>query len=227
MNAMSGFFWLLLTLALYGLARPLHRRVQRPWCSPILVVPTLLVAALLYFQVPYATYNQQSHWLSAMLGPATLAFAIPIYDYQHVIRRHWLPLCIGVIVGMSVAVCSTVWLSRLLDLPELFTRSLAVRSISTPFAVSAAPQLGGQADLAAVFVAFTGLLGMVLGEWLLTWLPLRSTLARGALVGAGAHAVGTATAHKRHTEEGVIASLTMIIAGILLLLLAPWLSAWI
>ena len=106
----------------------------------------------------------------------------------------------------------------------MLERSLSVRSISTPFAIAAAPSVGGQAELAAVFVVITGLIGMVLGEWLLGWLPVRSKLAKGALFGAGAHAVGTATAHKRDTEEGVISSLTMIIAGILMVLLAPWLA---
>ncbi|MBS1209469.1 MAG: lrgB [Proteobacteria bacterium] len=227
MNILSGLFWLALTVLLYAGMRGLHQRFPRPWLSPLIVVPAILMAVLLLARVPYAAYNAQSHWLSAMLGPATVAFAIPIHEYRHVIRRHWFPLVIGVVVGMGVAVFSTVWFCRLLGLPEALERSLSVRSISTPFAIAAAPQMGGQAELAAVFVVITGLVGMVLGEWLLGWLPVRTSLARGALFGAGAHAVGTVTAHKRDTEEGVISSLTMIIAGMLMVLLAPWLAAWV
>ncbi|MDO6387991.1 MULTISPECIES: LrgB family protein [unclassified Uliginosibacterium] len=224
MTLLHGLFWLALTVLLYTAARGLHRRIAHPLLSPLIVVPAILIAILLLARVPYAAYNAQSHWLSAMLGPATVAFAIPIFEYRSVIRRHWLPLIVGVVVGMTVAVLSTAWFSHLMGLPDLLARSLAVRSISTPFALAAAPQLGGQAELAAVFVVITGLVGMVLGEWLLSWLPVRSALAKGALFGAGAHAVGTVTAHKRDTEEGVISSLTMIIAGILMVLLAPWLA---
>jgi predicted murein hydrolase (TIGR00659 family) len=227
MTMLSGLFWLALTVLLYAAMRGIHRRFPRAWLSPLIVVPAVLIAVLLLAHVPYAAYNAQSHWLSAMLGPATVAFAIPIYEYRQVIRRHAFPLMVGVVVGMSTAVVSTVWLSRLFDLPVLLERSLTVRSISTPFAIAAAPQMGGQAELAAVFVVITGLVGMVLGEWLLSWLPVRSSIARGALFGAGAHAVGTVTAHKRDTEEGVVSSLTMIIAGILMVLLAPWISLWI
>lgn len=224
MNMLGGLFWLALTVLLYAGMRGLHRRYPKPWLSPLIVVPAILIAILLLAQVPYAAYNAQSHWLSAMLGPATVAFAVPIFEYRRVIRRHWFPLVIGVLVGMTTAVFSTLWLSQILGLPELLSRSLSVRSISTPFAIAAAPAMGGQAELAAVFVVITGLVGMVLGEWLLSWLPVRSSVARGALFGAGAHAVGTVTAHRRDTEEGVISSLTMIIAGILIVLLAPWLA---
>ncbi|MDQ7989748.1 MAG: LrgB family protein [Candidatus Dactylopiibacterium sp.] len=223
----EGLFWLALTLVLYVASRRLHGRFPHTLLSPIIAVPAVLITILLLARVPYAAYNAQSHWLSAMLGPATVAFAVPIHQYRQVIRRHCFPLIAGVIVGMTVSVVSTVWFSRLFGLPEMLERSLSVRSISTPFAIAAAPQVGGQAELAAIFVVITGLAGMVLGEWLLSWLPVRTSLARGALFGAGAHAVGTATAHRRDVEEGVISSLTMIIAGILMVLLAPWLAAWV
>lgn len=227
MSYLSGFFWLALTVVLYAGMRRIHGHYPRVWLTPMIVVPLILIALLLMARVPYAAYASQSHWLSAMLGPATVAFAIPIHEHRQAIRRHWLPLVVGVVVGMTVAVVTTVWFSRLLDLPQDLERSLAVRSISTPFAILAAPQIGGQADLAAIFVVITGLCGMLIGEWLLGWLPVSTVLARGALFGAGAHAVGTATAHKRDPEEGVISSLTMIIAGVLMVLLAPYLAHWL
>ena len=227
MSLLIGLFWLALTILLYAAMRHVHAKRPRFWLSPVIVVPAVLITCLLLARVPYSAYSSQSHWLSAMLGPATVAFAIPIFDYRQTMRRHWLPLCVGVVVGMTVAVASTVWFSQLAGLPEAIERSLTVRSISTPFAIIAAPQLGGQADIAAICVVITGITGMMLGEWLLGWLPLHSVLARGALFGAGAHAVGTATAHQRDTEEGVISSLTMIIAGVLMVLLAPYLAQFV
>jgi len=223
-NLLIGLFWLVLTVLLYAAMRHVHQRRPKLWLSPMIVVPIVLIVTLLIARVPYAVYATQSHWLSAMLGPSTVAFAIPIFDYRQIMRRHWLPLCIGVIVGMSVAVFTTVALCRLVGLPEMIERSLAVRSISTPFAIIAAPQMGGQADIAAICVVITGVVGMLLGEWLLGWLPLHTVLARGALFGTGAHAVGTATAHRRDPEEGVISSLTMILSGVLMVLLAPLLA---
>ncbi|MGC3965633.1 MAG: LrgB family protein [Rhodocyclaceae bacterium] len=224
---MSGWLataCLVVTVALYFAMKRVHRQYKRAWLSPMIVVPAILICALLVTHIPYVTYASRSHWLSWMLGPATVAFAIPIYDYRDTIRRHWLPLVVGVCVGMTVAVVSSVALARLMHLPEALERSLAVRSISTPFAMIAAPELGGAADLAAVFVVVTGVCGMMLGEWLLAFLPVRSSLARGALFGAGAHAAGTATAHGRSVDEGVVSSLTMIVAGVLMVIIAPLLA---
>lgn len=223
---LSGFFWLALTVVLYAAMRRIHGRYPSVLLTPMIVVPLIIIAVLLVARIPYAVYASQSHWLSTMLGPATVAFAIPIHEHRQAIRKHWAPLVVGVVVGMTVAVVTTVWLSRLFGLPEMLERSLAVRSISTPFAIIAAPEIGGRADLAAISVAITGLLGMLLGEWLLGWLPVGSVFARGALFGAGAHALGTATALRRNSEEGMIASLTMIISGVLMVLLAPYLADW-
>lgn len=224
MNALYASAWLVLTILLYFAIKQVHCRYPRQWLAPIIVVPLILITILLLAQVPYGNYASCSHWLSWMLGPATVAFAVPIYDYRHTIRQHWVPLVTGVIVGMSVAVGSSIALARLFHLPVMLERSLAVRSISTPFAMLAAPELGGTADLAAIFVVITGIVGMLLGEWILLWLPLRTPVARGALLGAGAHAAGTASAHRRSTDEGVISSLTMIVAGVLMVILAPLLA---
>jgi len=226
MSGVMATAWLLLTIALYFAVKRVHRRFPHQWLAPVIVVPVILIVVLLMAHISYPAYASRSHWLSWMLGPATIAFAIPIFDHRETIRRHWLPLTVGVVVGMSVAVVSSVALSRLMHLPEALERSLAVRSISTPFAMIAAPELGGATDLAAIFVVVTGVCGMILGEWLLALLPVQTSMAKGALFGAGAHAAGTATAHGRNADEGVIASITMIVAGVLMVIVAPLLTSF-
>ena len=165
-------------------------------------------------------YFEDTRWLTWMLGPATVAFAVPIYEHRAMIRRHWLSLSCGVLVGMPVAVFSSIWLARLLGLSDLL-RSLAPRSISTPFALATASGIGASPDLTAVFVVMTGVCGMLLGEVMLALLPLRSSLARGALFGAAAHAAGTAKASELGAEEGVVASLTMMLGGLATVFAAP------
>ena len=221
---MIAWICLAATIGLYAAVRRLHQRFPRAWLSPLIVVPLVLMLGLWLAHIPYALYASRAHWLGWLLGPATVAFAIPIHEQRETIKRHWLPLVVGVIVGMGVAVVSSVALARFFDLPATLERSLAVRSISTPFALIAAPEIGGTADLAAVFVVLTGVTGAVLGQVILAFLPVRSPIARGALFGAGAHAAGTATAHSRAREEGVIASLTMVIAGVMMVFVAPFLA---
>jgi predicted murein hydrolase (TIGR00659 family) len=224
---MSSFLWLPLTIALYWTVKTLYRRFRVWWLAPLLAVPLLLVALVLVLRVPYAHYFQDARWLGWLLGPATVAFAIPIYEFRQVLLKHWLALVCGVLVGMPTAVMTSVLLARGLGLSDLLQKSLAPRSISTPFALAATHSLGGSPQLTAVFVVLTGVCGMLLGEAMLLWLPLRSKLARGALLGAAAHAAGTAKAREIGAEEGVVASLTMMLGGVGMVFAAPLIAGYL
>ncbi|CND40192.1 putative inner membrane protein [Yersinia enterocolitica] len=154
---------------------------------PLVLTPMVLVLLLVVTHISYQDYIGETHWLLWLLGPATIAFAVPIYENLSIIRRHWLSLTAGVITAITVAVVSSVWLAKLLTLSEEVQRSLAVRSITTPFALEAAKQLGGQPDLVALFVVITGVFGMAVGDLLFLRLSVRSGLAKGAGLGASSH----------------------------------------
>ncbi|MDN6834470.1 MAG: LrgB family protein, partial [Enterobacterales bacterium] len=205
---------LLMTLALYFANKKIYRRLHTIWMMPLVLTPLILVLFLVVTHVSYQDYMGESRWLLWLLGPATIAFAVPVYENMTVIRRHWMSLSAGVITATVVAVSSSVWLARLLTLPEEVQRSLAVRSITTPFALEAAKQLGGQPDLVALFVVITGVFGMAVGDILFLRLAVRSGMAKGAGLGASSHGAGTAKAYEIGQTEGVVSSLVMMLAGV-------------
>ncbi len=220
-SSLLSVLCLLLTLMFYYGSKLLYRRKRTIFLMPLLLAPLLLVVVVMGFHIPYQDYMAESHWLLWMLGPATVAFAIPVYDNRYLIQRHWLSLSVGVMVSVVVAVGSTVLLARWLELPELLQRSLAMRSITTPFAVEATKSIGGQSDLTALFVVLTGVIGMAVGEVVLTVLSIRSRLGKGASLGASAHGAGTAKAYQIGNSEGVVSSVVMMIAGMMTVLIAP------
>lgn len=225
--SLPALLCLLATVAAYLGAKRLYARLGWWWCAPLVLAPVLLILVLVLGRIPYATYLTDTHWLLWLLGPATVAFGVPIYEYRDLIRRHALSLAAGVVAGVTFGLLTSWGLARLFHLDQELSRSLLTRSVSTPFALAASARLGGTPDLAALFVVITGVCGMVLGEAVLALLPLRSRLARGALFGAAAHAAGSAKAREIGSEEGAVASLTMILAGVTLVLLAPLLSRWL
>lgn len=210
-----------LTVALYFASKALYARFRSPWLTPLLAVPAVLAAIVVIARIPYAVYFQDTRWLMWLLGPATVAFAVPIYEYRELLKRHWISLTVGVTVGIVVAVGGSLALSKLLHLSPELQRSLMTRSVSTPFALAVSDKIHAPKDLTALFVIATGVCGMLFGEIVLALVPLRTRLARGALFGAAAHGVGTAKARELGSEEGVVASLTMMIAGVVMVLLAP------
>jgi predicted murein hydrolase (TIGR00659 family) len=212
---------LVLTVVLYFASKRLYARFKSPWLTPLLAVPAVLALFVVLARIPYPVYFADTRWLMWLLGPATVAFAVPIYEYRHLLARHWISLSVGVTVGILVAVGGSLVLAKLLHLSPDLQRSLATRSVSTPFALAVSDRIHAPKDLTALFVIATGVCGMLFGELVLALVPLRSRLARGALFGAAAHGVGTAKARELGNEEGVVASLTMMIAGVVMVLLAP------
>ncbi len=133
-------------------------------------------------------------------------------------------LIIGVLAGSATAMLSAWLFASALGLQGVLRLSLLPRSMSTPFAMAVSGDIGGVPDITAVFVIVTGLFGAAVGEIMLARLPIRSTLARGALLGMGAHGAGTAKAYEIGAEEGSIAGLVMVLVGVVNVLAAPLLA---
>ncbi len=217
---------LLVTLGLYFANKRLYRRFHKLPLMPLVFTPILLVMMLVFGHISYQRYMGETHWLLWLLGPATIAFAVPVYDNLASIKRHWMSLTAGVTTASVVAVTSSVWLARLFTLPDEIQRSLAVRSVTTPFALAAAKPLGGQPDLVALFVVVTGVFGMAVGDVLFLRLSIREGMAKGAGLGAASHGAGTARSYELGPQEGVVASLVMMLSGVVMVLTAP-LVRWV
>ena len=219
-NLQLSVLCLAITLVIYFANKRLYRRFRKLPLMPLVLTPALLVLMLVLGHISWQSYIGESHWLLWLLGPATIAFAVPVYDNFAIIKRHWMSLTAGVVTATVVAVTSSVWLARLFTLPDEIQRSLAVRSVTTPFALAAAEPLGGQPDLVALFVV-AGVFGMAVGDALFLRLSIREGMAKGAGFGAASHGAGTARSYELGQQEGVVASLVMMLSGVVMVLVAP------
>jgi len=212
---MSAIFWAVVTLSVYLLSRQLHRHFAAWWSSPILLTWVVCGILILSFHASYQEYLGGTGWIAALIGPATVAFAIPVHQNRALIRRHWPLLAIGTLAGSVIAIASSWLLARIFNLSPELQASLLPRSITTPFAMTVSKDLGGLPELTAAFTAVTGIFGATIGEGLLAFLPFRSSFARGAFLGMGAHGAGVAKARELGEEEGAVAGLIMVFAGLL------------
>ena len=218
---LHALFWSAVTIAFYLLAKRLYRRWPRTWLMPLAVAPVLVGGVVLGLHASYRDYISGTHWLVLLLGPATVAFAVPIYEQRALIRRQWPVLLAGMLAGTAASVLSSWGLATLFGLDGTLRLSLLPRSITTPFAMEVSSDIGGSPDLTAIFVVVTGIVGAVVGDVLLARVRFRSALARGALFGVAAHGAGTARAHQIGESEGAIAGLAMVLVGLLNVLAAP------
>lgn len=221
--AQTGF-WSAATILFYMASKEIYRRMPHAALSPLIVTPVVLIVLALMLHTSYGQYLGATHWLVAMLGPATVAFAVPIYQQRDLIRRYWPVLAAGVLIGSATSMLSAWLLASLLSLDGTLRLSLLPRSFSTPFAMTVSKDIGGLPDLTALFVIITGVLGAAIGETMLGLLRLKSPLARGALFGMAAHGAGVARARQIGSTEGSVAGLVMVLVGVANVLIAPLLG---
>ncbi|WP_370680556.1 LrgB family protein [Comamonas sp. GB3 AK4-5] len=222
-NEVIGLLSLLATVVCYGMNKRLYRKLPHPLLMPIVATPMMLIGLAMLTHVSYPQYIAQTHWLVWLLGPTTVAFALPLYEHRSLLRKHWMSIGTGVLVASVVSISTSLAFADAFGLSEALQKGLVVRSITTPFAIEAEKVLGGPTDLAALFVLLTGVSAMLLGETVLRLLPrIRSKLATGASWGGAAHGSGVARARQAGEVQAVMASLVMMIAGALNVLAAPW-----
>lgn len=216
-----GIFYLVWTVLCYFFAKQLFIRTRKIYLSPIIVVPVLSIVLIFILQHQFQDYYHYTQYLVTMLGPITVAFAIPVFRYRSMIQQHFRVLILSSSSAMLVGILSSWFLASLMDFDEIVKNSLLARSISIPFALVLTEKVGGSISLIPLFTVITGLAGMLLGDILLLWMGFKNRIASGAALGNAAHAMSIARARQRHELEGVIASLSMIISGIIMVVLAP------
>jgi predicted murein hydrolase (TIGR00659 family) len=222
MPAGEGWLWLALTLGVYVAA--LHVYARYRWTRgfpPVLVTIVVLAAVLAVTGRRYEDYLDGVRPLVLLLGPATVALALPLVRVARELRRALLPVVIALLVGTSVGLGS-VWLIAL-AMGEHGEVALAMlpKSVTTPVALGLADQIGAAGSLAAVFSIVTGVLGASVGLPLLSLLRVRDRRARGLAMGVAAHGIGTARALDEHPRSGGWSSAGMVSTALLTTAVLP------
>ncbi len=220
--AATPLLGLTLTLLAYLAGTWLHRRAgSHPLASPVLIAVALLVALLQATGTSYATYFQGAQFVHFLLGPATVALAVPLYEQFHRIRRSLPAIGLSVLGGGLTAAAMAAGLAWLLGASARTTASLAPKSVTTPIAMAVSEQLGGLPSLTAVLVIVTGILGAVCGSSILNLIRVRDPHARGLALGVAAHGIGTARAFQEGAVVGAFAGLGMGLNGLMTAILLP------
>lgn len=215
-------FGLGITLGVYQLAVAGYERTRSMLLQPVLFSMVVLVAILLLTGLDYAEYAAGVSPLTLLLGPTTVALAVPLYLNLRRIRQLLMPIVVTLLVGGVFATVLGVLLAWVLGADRLFLMTLAPKSVTSPIAMLVADEIGGVAALAAVFVMITGVLGAMFGPALLGLCGVRHPAARGMAMGMTAHAVGTSRALQEGEECGAFSALAMSLMGVATAVLLPF-----
>ncbi len=206
--AASPLLGLTTTLAAYIVALQVYRRLGfNPLANPVLIAIAIVVSILFVTRTPYKTYFEGAQFVHFMLGPATVALALPLFRQWHNFRRSALPLMLGLAAGSVTAVASAIGIAYAMGASRQVIVSLAPKSATTPIAMAISERFGGLPSLTAVLVICTGILGAVLARFILNFLRIDSHPVRGFALGVASHGIGTARALQVSAEMGAFAGL--------------------
>jgi predicted murein hydrolase (TIGR00659 family) len=220
--AQSPLLWLALTVAAYGVADLAHRRLGRAAAAnQVLLSVLLLLLVLTLSGTPYATYFEGAQFVHFLLGPATVALAVPLHRQLRSERARALPLTVALLAGSATAVVTAVLTARLLGASWPTVLSLAPKSATTPVAMGIAERIGGLPSLTAALVILTGISGAILGTGLLRRIGVRDPVATGFALGVTSHGIGTARAFQVDEQAGAFSGLGMGLNALVTALLLP------
>jgi putative effector of murein hydrolase len=166
-------------------------------------------------------YRPAKDVIVSLLGPATVALAVPLYKNRQTLLGNLFSASLGLALGSLSTLVIAALVARLFDLPQVIRASVSIKSVTAPVAIELAPMVNGDSTLAAAFVIATGIIGAMLGPWLMDKTGIRAPLARGLALGTISHGQGTAQAVIEGEVQGAAAGVAMVLAAILASFVAP------
>jgi predicted murein hydrolase (TIGR00659 family) len=214
--------WLTVTVVAYVIADRISAASGRsPWLNSVVISVALVGLLLVLTGTSYPTYFQGAQFVHFLLGPATVALALPLVNNLGAVRCMLVPMMAALIVGCITAIVSAVTIASLLGAQPSVIVSIAPKSVTTAIAMAISGQLGGEPALTAVFVIVTGIIGAVVVTPLFNAIGIKAREARGFAAGLASHGIGTARAFQVSETSGLFAGIAMALNAVLTALLVP------
>ncbi|MDH5302290.1 MAG: LrgB family protein [Gammaproteobacteria bacterium] len=219
----SPLLGLTMTLVAYTIAYKLYVKTNsNPLFNPVVSAVAMLIIFLLLADIDYREYFEGAKFVHFLLGPATVALAVPLYQQAGRIRTLWMPVLLAIVGGVVIASLSAVAVAAMLGASLETQLSLAPKSVTAPVAMGVSEKIGGLPSLTAVLVVTTGILGAVLGAKLFELFRIKDDAVKGIAMGVTAHGIGTARAFQISSQMGAFSGLAMALSALVTALMLPW-----
>ena len=128
-------FFVGLTLGVYQVAVAAYEKTRWILLQPLLISMAVLISILLLLDIDYIAYKQGTELLTLILGPATVALAVPLYLNIRRVRQVLWPTLITLFVGGLFATVLGVALAWFFGAETLILKTIAPKSVTSPIAM--------------------------------------------------------------------------------------------
>lgn len=217
----SVFFGVAISVLTYELGVLLKKKLKLAILNPLLVSIVAVIVFLVAFHIPYESYAEGAKYISYLLTPATVCLAIPLYEQVELLKKNAKAILAGLLSGVLTSVLCVLVMSLLFGLSHEEYVTLLPKSITTAIGMGVSEELGGYVTITVAVIVVTGVLGNVIAETVCRICRIEEPVAKGIAIGSAAHAVGTARAMEIGEVEGAMSSLSIAVAGLLTVVIAP------
>lgn len=211
----STFFGVLISLGSYCLGAFLKKKLKLAIFNPLLISIILTMAVLILFKIDYAVYQESTKYISYLLTPATVCLAIPLYEQLEALKKNWIAIMVGLFAGVLSSLGCILGMALLFGLTHKEYVSFLPKSITTAIGMGVSEELDGYVSITVALIILTGVLGNMIGEFILKLFRIKHPIARGIAMGASAHVMGTSKAMEMGETEGAMSSLSIVVCGLL------------
>lgn len=218
----SAYLWLSLTIGFYVLAAQIYKRLPIPLFNPLLFSIVMIIILLLVAKIPYETYEAGGKVIAIFVTPATVSLAIKLEKNIIYLQKNVKAILLGIFSGVILHTMMIGIFGILFKFDLAMVGTLFPKSITTAIAIGVSESLGGHVSLTVAVVVFTGIIGAVIGPTIMRWTGITDPVAQGVAMGSSAHAMGTSKAIEMGEVQGAMASLSIVVTGITIVILAPF-----
>lgn len=220
----TTYFGIVISLLSYWVAVQIRKKLSYPIFNPLLISAIFVIGILVLCKIDFETYNSGAKYITFLLTPATVCLAVPLYKQSQLLIKHIQAIVISIFSGCVAGLTSTLVISLIVKTnPEMYY-SLLPKSITTAIAIDVSNLIGGNSTITVGVVIVTGILGAMIAKTTCKICKINHPIAIGLACGNSAHAIGTAKALEFGEIEGAMSSLSIVIAGIFTVFLAPLFS---
>lgn len=210
-----------ITLGCFVLANIVCRKMKLPILHPLIVASFFLAVCLIIFKIDYKVYDSNTKIITAILSPATVALALPIYRKLEILKKNYAVILISISIGVTLGLVFTFILSRIFNISKTIFYSIITKSVTTPIAIELAAKMGGLRSIAILGVIISGMFGALFGPFVCRIFNIESPFAVGLALGTASHALGTSKAIELGETEGAMSGLAIGVAGIITVIFLP------
>ena len=100
----SEYFGVALSVIAFWIGVKIQKKTKSPICNPLIIAIVLIVGVLEIFHISYDAYDVGGAIINMFLAPATACLAVAIYSKLDILKKYWLPILVGCVVGSPIAV---------------------------------------------------------------------------------------------------------------------------